>query len=315
MINLVNVTKRYDNEIAVNNLSMRINKGELCVLAGESGCGKSTTLRMINRLIKYDEGKIEIDGKDVSTYKEEELRRGIGYVIQNVGLFPHMNVRDNISIVPRLLKQDEDEILKRVKELIDMVGMKVDDYINKFPDQLSGGEAQRIGVARALAADPEIILMDEPFGAVDPINRVNLQDQFLTIQKELKKTVVFVTHDLEEVIKMGDKVAIMSKGVLQCFDTAKNILKTGNEFTKDFMGNESYIDLLSKYPISRNINMTDKTEHNSSVSISQNAKEVLSKMISEGKNIISVKDDKGNKISIDIEKIPREYIIDGLRCI
>ena len=170
----------------------------------------------------------------------------------------------------------------------------MDDYINKFPDLLSGGEAHRIGVAMALAADPEIILMDEPFGAVDPINRVNLQDQFLAIQKELKKTVVFVTHDLEEVIKMGDKVAIMSKGVLQCFDTPKNILKTGNEFTKDFMGNESYIDLLSKYHISRNINETDKTEHNSSVSISQNAKEVLSKMISEGKNIISVKDDKGN---------------------
>lgn len=294
MINLVNVTKRYDNEVAVNDLTMCIKKGELCVLAGESGCGKSTTLRMINRLIKYDEGKIEIDGKDITTYKEEELRRGIGYVIQNVGLFPHMNVRDNISVVPRLLKQEEGKILERVKELIDMVGMKVDDYINKFPDQLSGGEAQRIGVARALAADPEIILMDEPFGAVDPINRVNLQDQFLAIQKELKKTVVFVTHDLEEVIKMGDKVAIMSKGVLQCFDTPKNILKTGNEFTKDFMGNESYIDLLSKYPISRNINTTDKTEHNSSVSISQNAKEVLSKMISEGKNIISVKDDKGN---------------------
>lgn len=294
MINLVNVTKRYDNEVAVNDLTMCIKKGELCVLAGESGCGKSTTLRMINRLIKYDEGKIEIDGKDITTYKEEELRRGIGYVIQNVGLFPHMNVRDNISVVPRLLKQEEGKILERVKELIDMVGMKVDDYINKFPDQLSGGEAQRIGVARALAADPEIILMDEPFGAVDPINRVNLQDQFLAIQKELKKTVVFVTHDLEEVIKMGDKVAIMSKGVLQCFDTPKNILKTGNEFTKDFMGNESYIDLLSKYPISRNINVTDKTEHNSSVSISQNAKEVLSKMISEGKNIISVKDDKGN---------------------
>lgn len=294
MINLVNVTKKYDNEVAVNDLTMCIKKGELCVLAGESGCGKSTTLRMINRLIKYDEGKIEIDGKDITTYKEEELRRGIGYVIQNVGLFPHMNVRDNISVVPRLLKQEEGKILKRTKELIDMVGMKVDDYINKFPDQLSGGEAQRIGVARALAADPEIILMDEPFGAVDPINRVNLQDQFLAIQKELKKTVVFVTHDLEEVIKMGDKVAIMSKGVLQCFDTPKNILKTGNEFTKDFMGNESYIDLLSKYPISRNINVTDKTEHNSSVSISQNAKEVLSKMISEGKNIISVKDDKGN---------------------
>lgn len=304
MINLVNVTKRYDNEVAVNDLTMYIKKGELCVLAGESGCGKSTTLRMINRLIKYDEGKIEIDGKDITTYKEEELRRGIGYVIQNVGLFPHMNVRDNISVVPRLLKQEEGKILKRTKELIDMVGMKVDDYINKFPDQLSGGEAQRIGVARALAADPEIILMDEPFGAVDPINRVNLQDQFLAIQKELKKTVVFVTHDLEEVIKMGDKVAIMSKGVLQCFDTPKNILKSGNEFTKDFMGNESYIDLLSKYPISRNINMTDKTEHNSSVSISQNAKEVLSKMISEGENIISVKDEKGNIYgSIDFDNI------------
>lgn len=304
MINLINVTKRYDNEVAVESLSMHINKGELCVLAGESGCGKSTTLRMINRLIKYDEGKIEIDGKDITSYKEEELRRGIGYVIQNVGLFPHMNVRDNISVVPRLLKQEEGKILKRVKELIDMVGMKVDDYINKFPDQLSGGEAQRIGVARALAADPDIILMDEPFGAVDPINRVNLQDQFLAIQKELKKTVVFVTHDLEEVIKMGDKVAIMSKGVLQCFDTPKNILKNGNEFTKDFMGNESYIDLLSKYPIAKHINISDKTEHNFSISITQNAKEVLSAMISTGENILSVKDEKGNIYgSIDFDNI------------
>lgn len=304
MINLINVTKRYDNEVAVESLSMHINKGELCVLAGESGCGKSTTLRMINRLIKYDEGKIEIDGNDITSYKEEELRRGIGYVIQNVGLFPHMNVRDNISVVPRLLKQEEGKILKRVKELIDMVGMKVDDYINKFPDQLSGGEAQRIGVARALAADPEIILMDEPFGAVDPINRLNLQDQFLAIQKELKKTVVFVTHDLEEVIKMGDKVAIMSKGVLQCFDTPKNILKKGNDFTKDFMGSESYIDLLSKYPIVKHINISDKTEHKFSVSIAQNAKEVLSAMISTGENILSVKDEKGNIYgSIDFDNI------------
>ncbi len=191
MITLKNITKKFDNQIAVDKLSLELKKGELCAFVGESGCGKSTTLRMINRLIEPDEGLIEINGKDINDYKAEDLRRSIGYVVQSTGLFPHMNVRENISVVPRLLKWDEKRTLERVKELIAMVGLDVNTYINKYPSELSGGEAQRIGVARALAADPEIILMDEPFGAVDPLNRNNLQNEFLKIQRQLKKTVIF----------------------------------------------------------------------------------------------------------------------------
>lgn len=164
MITLKNITKKFDNQIAVDKLSLELKKGELCAFVGESGCGKSTTLRMINRLIEPDEGLIEINGKDINDYKAEDLRRSIGYVVQSTGLFPHMNVRENISVVPRLLKWDEKRTLERVKELIAMVGLDVNTYINKYPSELSGGEAQRIGVARALAADPEIILMDRIYG-------------------------------------------------------------------------------------------------------------------------------------------------------
>ena len=247
MIVLENVTKEFDGQVAVNNLSLTIEEGELCVFVGESGCGKSTTLRMINRLIECDSGTIYLDGKDVKTYKLEDLRRTIGYVVQSTGLFPHMNVRDNISVVPRLLKWDEDKILERVKELIDMVGLDVESYINKMPSELSGGEAQRIGVARALAADPAYILMDEPFGAVDPLNRANLQNEFLKIQKQLKKTVIFVTHDIDEAIKMGDKIVIMKKGVLQHYGTAEELLESNNEFVASFLGDETYIRILSKF--------------------------------------------------------------------
>ena len=182
MIKLKNVIKKFGNQIAVDNLSLEIKKGEICAFVGESGCGKSTTLRMINRLIPFDSGSIKIDNKDINEYDPVELRRSIGYVVQSTGLFPHMNVRENISVVPRLLGWKEDEILPRVKELISLVGLDVKSYINKYPSELSGGEAQRIGVARALAANPDIILMDEPFGAVDPLNRNNLQNEFLKIQ-------------------------------------------------------------------------------------------------------------------------------------
>jgi osmoprotectant transport system ATP-binding protein len=249
MITLEHVTKKFDEQIAVNDLSLTVEEGELCVFVGESGCGKSTTLRMINRLIENDEGIISIDGQDIKSYKPEELRRRIGYVVQSTGLFPHMNVRDNISVVPRLLKWDEGKILERVKELIAMVGLDVRDYINKMPSELSGGEAQRIGVARALAANPDYVLMDEPFGAVDPLNRMNLQNEFLKIQKQLKKTVIFVTHDIDEAIKMGDKIAIMKKGVLQYFGTPEDMLKSNNSFVASFLGDETYIRILSKFNV------------------------------------------------------------------
>ncbi|HPE54477.1 MAG TPA: ATP-binding cassette domain-containing protein, partial [Mesotoga prima] len=199
MIRFENVTKEYDEEtVAVRDITFEIPSRELTVLIGPSGCGKTTTLKMINRIVKPSGGRILIDGEDVKDMNVKSLRRGIGYVIQNVGLFPHMSVKDNIATVPKLLKWEKSKIERRVSELLELVGLEPKSYANKLPKELSGGEAQRVGVARALAADPPIILMDEPFGAVDPLTRVRLQDEFARIQEELHKTIVFVTHDIDE---------------------------------------------------------------------------------------------------------------------
>lgn len=289
MITLKNITKRFGNMVAVDNLSMELQRGEMCVFLGESGCGKSTTLRMINRLIESDEGEIKIDGKNILDYKPEQLRRSIGYVVQSTGLFPNMNVRENISVVPRLLKWKEEDILERVKELIKLVGLDVKYYINKYPAELSGGEAQRIGVARALAANPDIILMDEPFGAVDPLNRANLQNEFLKIQKQLKKTVIFVTHDIDEAMKMGDRIAIMSKGKLQCFDKPENIFLNDNEFVQNFLGKESYIRVLSKFEAREYMKQDYIKECKVSIHENTNLKDILAIMIKNGEEVISVK--------------------------
>lgn len=288
MIELKNVTKKFGTQVAVDNLSMKINTGELCVFVGEPGCGKSTTLRMINRLIDADEGTIEINGKNIYDYDAVELRRSIGYVVQSTGLFPHMNVRENISVVPRLLNWKEDKILERVKELIALVGLDVKAYINKYPSELSGGEAQRIGVARALAADPEIILMDEPFGAVDPLNRANLQNEFLKIQKQLKKTVIFVTHDIEEAMKMGDKIAIMSKGVLESFESPETILMSDNKFVKSFLGTETYIKILSRFQVREHMDQICKEELPYKVDGDVNLRDALARMIEHGTEAMNV---------------------------
>ncbi len=291
MIKLENVIKKFGNQTAVDNLSLEIKKGEICAFVGESGCGKSTTLRMINRLIPFDSGSIKIDNKDINEYDPVELRRSIGYVVQSTGLFPHMNVRENISVVPRLLGWKEDEILPRVKELISLVGLDVKSYINKYPSELSGGEAQRIGVARALAANPDIILMDEPFGAVDPLNRNNLQNEFLKIQKQLKKTIIFVTHDIEEAIKMGDKIAIMSKGKLECFDSPENILSSENEFVRSFLGSETYIKLLSKFNVKDWMQDKKDDDFKNIIDSNNNIKEALAIMIENGVDKINVVED------------------------
>ena len=291
MIKLENVIKKFGDQTAVDNLSLEIKKGEICAFVGESGCGKSTTLRMINRLIPFDSGSIKIDNKDINEYDPVELRRSIGYVVQSTGLFPHMNVRENISVVPRLLGWKEDEILPRVKELISLVGLDVKSYINKYPSELSGGEAQRIGVARALAANPDIILMDEPFGAVDPLNRNNLQNEFLKIQKQLKKTIIFVTHDIEEAIKMGDKIAIMSKGKLECFDSPENILSSENEFVRSFLGSETYIKLLSKFNVKDWMQDKKDDDFKNIIDSNNNIKEALAIMIENGVDNINVVED------------------------
>jgi len=240
MITFENVSKQYlrSKEPAVNNLSFSVPEGETCVLIGPSGCGKTTTLKMINRLIEPSGGKILVNGQNVLEQDPVELRRSIGYVIQQIGLFPHMTVRDNIAVVPKLLGWQQSRIDKRVDELIEIVNMDPGKIRDKYPRELSGGQRQRIGVARALAADPPVMLMDEPFGAIDPINRDSLQNEFLRLQKLLKKTIVFVTHDIDEALKMGTLICILEVGgILQQCDTPQNILsQPANEFVSNFVG-------------------------------------------------------------------------------
>lgn len=212
MIELSHVSKRFDEETAVDDISLRVPKGKFCALVGTSGCGKSTTLRMINRLIAHSEGEIILDGQAIEVYDPVKLRRRIGYVIQHTGLFPHWNVARNIGLVPRLLKWSATEVQARVEELMDLLGLPVGEFAHKYPHQLSGGQAQRVGVARALAADPDILLMDEPFGALDPITREKLQDELARLQARLHKTVVFVTHDMDEALKLADHLVVMREG-------------------------------------------------------------------------------------------------------
>ncbi len=239
MIRLAGVGKTYpDGTVAVESLDLDVNAGELVVLVGPSGCGKSTTLKMINRLIEPTTGTIEIDGHDVTTEDPVKLRRGIGYVIQQVGLFPHQKILTNVMTVPLLYGESKATARERASELLDMVGLDPATYGGRYPHQLSGGQRQRVGVARALAADPPVLLMDEPFGAVDPVVRVRLQDEFLRVRRELGKTVVFVTHDIDEAVKMGDRVAVFAVGgrLAQYGTPAELLGKPADEFVEDFVG-------------------------------------------------------------------------------
>ena len=240
MIEFKNVVKQYPNGFrAVDNLNLLVPEGEICVLIGPSGCGKTTSMRMINRLISITSGEIFINGHPNTEMPAEELRRQIGYAIQQIGLLPHMTVADNIGIVPRLLKWDDKRIRQRIDDLLELVGLDPDITRDKFPRQLSGGQQQRVGVARALGADPPIMLMDEPFGAVDPITREVLQAEFLQIQERVGKTIIFVTHDIDEAIKMGDRIAIMRDGHLIQYDTPDTILAHPiNRFVRDFVGTD-----------------------------------------------------------------------------
>jgi osmoprotectant transport system ATP-binding protein len=247
MIELRSVTKRHHNGVvAVDNLSLEIESGEFCVLVGPSGCGKTTTLKMINRLEEPSSGELLIDGVDITSVDAVELRRGIGYVMQQGGLFPHRRVADNVATVPRLLGWSSDRIAQRVDELLALVGLDPDTYRRRFPHELSGGERQRVGVARALGADPPILLMDEPFGAVDPIARKRLQVEFRALQARLGKTVVFVTHDIEEAIQLGHRIAILETGAhLAQFDTPAAILaKPASPFVAEFVGTDRDIQRL-----------------------------------------------------------------------
>lgn len=240
MIKFENVMKQYEDDfVALKNINLEIEKGELVTLIGPSGCGKTTTMRMINRLIEPTEGKIFIDGQDIANVNPVELRRNIGYVIQQIGLFPHMTIEQNISLVPRLKKTDPNLYSKRVDELLDLVGLDPATFKQRTPSELSGGQQQRIGVIRALAAEPDIILMDEPFSALDPISREQLQDDIVNLQEEIKKTIVFVTHDMDEAIKIANRIVIMKDGEIIQVDTPDKILRhPKNEFVKGFIGQD-----------------------------------------------------------------------------
>lgn len=243
MIHLDKVSKTYPGSVepAVEELSLDIKKGEILVLVGPSGCGKSTTLRLVNRMIEPSGGRIVFDGEDVTDVNADELRQRIGYVIQQIGLFPHQTIGQNIATVPKMIGWDKARIAERVDELLDMVGLDPSEFRDRYPKELSGGQAQRVGVARALGADPPVMLMDEPFGAIDPITRDRLQNEFLRLQNELQKTIIFVTHDIDEAVKMGDRIAILGdRSVIHQCDTPERILAYPvDDFVDDFIGSGS----------------------------------------------------------------------------
>lgn len=237
MIELRNVSRQFGDITAVDNLSLRIEQGEICVFIGTSGCGKSTTLRLLNKLIDCSCGEVWVDGENVATLDSKLLRRRMGYAIQSTGLFPHWTVERNIAVVPQLLGWSKDKIDARVRELLELLSLPYATFANKFPSQLSGGQAQRVGVARALAADPDILLMDEPFGALDPITREALQNELLRIQSHIHKTIVFVTHDIDEALRLATHIVVMDKGRIVQHDTPENLLNNpANSFVENLLG-------------------------------------------------------------------------------
>ena len=249
MIELDELTKRFPGmqQPAVDRVSMSIPEGEIVVLVGPSGCGKTTTMKMVNRLIEPTSGRIILDGEDVTTRDADELRRRIGYVIQQIGLFPHQTIEDNIATVPKLLGWEQSRTDERIDELLDAVGLDPAIHRTRYPRELSGGQRQRVGVARAMAADPPVMLMDEPFGAIDPITRTRLQNEFLRLQQEINKTIIFVTHDIDEAIKMGDRIAILrEQSHIAQFDTPEAILTApANDFVRDFVGSGASLKRLN----------------------------------------------------------------------
>ncbi len=237
MIKFQNIEKKYHSKTVIRNFSLEIEEGQLIVFIGPSGCGKTTLLKMINKLSEPTSGKIFVNGTDISALNTIELRRNIGYVIQNTGLFPHMSIKENLELIPKLKGEAPEAIERKTEELLQMVGLNPQEYMYRFPKELSGGQQQRIGVARAFSTDSDIILMDEPFSALDPVTRSSLQEELFQMQKELNKTIIFVTHDMDEAIKIADKICLLKDGDILQFDTPENILKNpSNEFVENFIG-------------------------------------------------------------------------------
>jgi len=237
LIEFKNIVKKYRTKTIINPFSLKIDAGQLVVFIGPSGCGKTTLLKMINKLIQPSSGQIFVNGTDITSMNPIELRRNIGYVIQNTGLFPHMSIKENLELIPKLKGEDPASIEKKTNELLELVGLEPKEYLHRYPKELSGGQQQRIGVARAFSTNSDIILMDEPFSALDPVTRSSLQDELFQMQKELNKTIIFVTHDMDEAIKIADKICILKDGDILQYDTPENILKNpANQFVEDFIG-------------------------------------------------------------------------------
>jgi osmoprotectant transport system ATP-binding protein len=293
MIRLENLTKAFETPagtvVAADRVSMDVADGEICVLLGPSGCGKTTTLKMVNRLIEPTSGKIYINGKDTDRYDPVDLRRTIGYVIQQIGLFPNMTVEENVCVVPKLLGWNIGKARERAAELLATINLDPALFLKRYPRELSGGQQQRVGVARALAADPPVLLMDEPFGAIDPINREVIQDEFLKMHRRLRKTVMFVSHDIDEAVKMADKVAIFRAGKLEQFDSPDQILAhPANAFVADFVGTDRTLKRL------RLVRVRDAVQPTSPCVCSSDAVERARAVMSEqGYGFVVVVDDEG----------------------
>ncbi len=297
MIRLSGVGKTYpDGTVAVHELDLEVRRGELVCLVGPSGCGKSTTLKMINRLIEPTTGRIEIDGQDVTDQDPVALRRSIGYVIQQVGLFPHQKVLTNVMTVPLLYGESKATARARASELLDTVGLDAATYGPRYPHQLSGGQRQRVGVARALAADPPVLLMDEPFGAVDPVVRVRLQDEFLRLQRDLGKTVVLVTHDIDEAVRMGDRVAVFAEGgrLAQYGTPAEVMGRPADDFVADFVGSTRGLRRLTVTPLAlEHLDPVDGVtggQLGGSVELGVSLEEALAEMLRRDKAMVAVRD-------------------------
>lgn len=296
-IKFVNVSKQYPGTpaLAVDNISLEIPEGSMVVLLGPSGCGKTTLLKMVNRLHEPTSGKILLDGVDIQTIPVNQLRRNIGYVIQQVGLFPHLTIAKNIAVVPELLDWERQRINQRIDELLDLIHLPL-DYRNRYPAQLSGGQQQRVGLARALAADPQVMLMDEPFGAIDAITRASLQDQLLELQRRLKKTILFVTHDVEEALKLADEIIVLDKGRLIQKDTPCNLLANpANDFVRQLLSTDDRIRQLSLVRVETVMQPLDPTippNQLPRVPLGTDLKQVLSMMLAPKADVVLVTQDE-----------------------
>lgn len=310
MIHFNDVTKVYNGNVkAIENMNFTVEDGELVIMLGPSGCGKTTLLRMVNQLESITDGDIMLNGKSVRHSNKIEMRRNIGYVIQSNGLFPNMNIEDNAMIVPNLLGWDRKKMRDRFNMLMELVGLKPDEYRKRYPHELSGGQQQRVGVARALAADPPVMLMDEPFGALDPIIRTHLQEEFLQIQKELKKTILFVSHDIDEAVKMADKIALLKGGkMMQYAEPARMLNKPSNSFVAEFVGQDRVLKSMSLYTVrdlANALTLKPVIESPDSQNINENLslRVAISKILNQEADQLIVENDNGTRkgsITLDL---------------